>query len=62
MFRYSLGIFLTSIGIAWNEALYSFSILRNLSDYVLSFFPNSHLIKNVELFKILELIKNLESK
>lgn len=34
IFRYSIGLFLTSLVIAWNEALYSYSILRNLSDYM----------------------------
>lgn len=46
-FRYSIGLFLTSIGIAWNEALYSFTILRNLSDFILSFFPDVVSLKNI---------------
>lgn len=47
IFRYSIGLFLSSIGIAWNEALSSYAVLKSISDYVLSFFPDVVSLKNI---------------
>lgn len=39
LFKYSLGFIFTSLGVAWNEVLSSITLLKQISDYILSIVP-----------------------
>ncbi len=39
LFKYSVGFLLTSVGIAWNEVLSGITLLKAISDYILSIVP-----------------------
>lgn len=47
LFRYSFGIIFSSVGIALNEALSAITVLRYISDYVLSIFPVIPMFSNI---------------
>lgn len=50
--KYSFGIVFTSIGIAFNEALSTITVLKTISDYVLNFIPIMPALNNlISLFK-----------
>ena len=47
LIKFTLGSILTSLGIAFNEALSTISILKSMSDYILSIIPVIPMFKNL---------------